>query len=65
MPGTVVSVRIEKGTAVSKEDVLLVMEAMKMETLITAPVSGVVAEVHCIAGQQVRLKKLLAEIDPA
>jgi geranyl-CoA carboxylase alpha subunit len=65
MPGMIVSVRVEKGAVVSKGDGLLVVEAMKMETLITAPVSGVVAEVHCIAGQQVRLKELLVEIDPS
>jgi biotin carboxyl carrier protein len=41
------------------------MEAMKMETLITAPCAGTVLTLHCTVGQQVPLKHVLAEIDPA
>jgi geranyl-CoA carboxylase alpha subunit len=65
MPGTVISVRVKQGDAVDRGDVLLVMEAMKMETLITAPCAGTVLALHCASGQQVPIKHLLVEIEPA
>lgn len=65
MPGTVISIRVREGDAVSRGDVLLVMEAMKMETLITAPCDGTVLSLNCAEGQQVMLKQVLAEIQPA
>jgi methylmalonyl-CoA carboxyltransferase small subunit len=44
--GTVTSVAVEAGTEVKAGEVLLVLEAMKMETEITAPAAGTVAEVN-------------------
>jgi geranyl-CoA carboxylase alpha subunit len=65
MPGTVRSVRVKLGDAVTRGDVLLTMEAMKMETTITAPCTGKVIALHCSTDQQVPLRHLLAEIEPA
>jgi geranyl-CoA carboxylase alpha subunit len=65
MPGTIISVRVKEGDVIARGDVLLTMEAMKMETLITAPCAGTVSALHCAAGQQVALKQVLAEIEPA
>ena len=45
MPGTVMSVKVSAGQAVKKGDVLLVLEAMKMENEIFAPCDGTVAAV--------------------
>lgn len=42
MPGTILSVKVADGTAVAKGQVLMVLEAMKMENEIVAPVAGVV-----------------------
>jgi methylmalonyl-CoA carboxyltransferase small subunit len=51
--GTVTKIVAEAGTAVDAGAVLLVLEAMKMETEITAPVAGTVAEVTVAPGDAV------------
>lgn len=51
--GTVTKVVAEAGTPVEAGQVLLVLEAMKMETEITAPAAGSVAEVHVEPGEAV------------
>jgi 3-methylcrotonyl-CoA carboxylase alpha subunit len=53
MPGKVVSFGVNPGDAVSKGQVLAVMEAMKMEHTIAAPADGVVAELLYAPGDQV------------
>ncbi|MEZ5450459.1 MAG: acetyl-CoA carboxylase biotin carboxyl carrier protein subunit [Thiolinea sp.] len=53
MPGQVKLIHTEVGAQVSKGDVLLVMEAMKMELSLNAPRDGVVAELSVAAGDQV------------
>ncbi|MGI5504874.1 acetyl/propionyl/methylcrotonyl-CoA carboxylase subunit alpha [Lentzea sp. CA-135723] len=60
MPGTVLVVRARQGDEVTAGQALFVVEAMKMEHTVTAPVDGVLAEVHVQAGQQVRLDQVLA-----
>jgi geranyl-CoA carboxylase alpha subunit len=64
MPGVVVSLSAKEGDLVTKGDVLLIMEAMKMETPILAPASGTIVAVRCTVGQQVPLKHVLIEIEP-
>jgi propionyl-CoA carboxylase alpha chain len=53
MPGRVVRVEIEPGQEVGAGQVLLVLEAMKMEHTIRAPHGGTVLEVDCAPGDQV------------
>jgi propionyl-CoA carboxylase alpha chain len=53
MPGSVVRVEVAAGDAVTAGQLLVVLEAMKMEHPITAPAAGTVAEVAVTAGQQV------------
>ncbi len=53
MPGKVVSFAVKAGDAVTQGQVLAVMEAMKMEHTIAAPVDGVVAELLYAPGDQV------------
>jgi acetyl-CoA/propionyl-CoA carboxylase biotin carboxyl carrier protein len=62
MPGTVLVVKVAKGDVVSAGTPLIVVEAMKMEHTITAPVDGVVSELHVRAGQQVALDEALAVV---
>ena len=53
MPGQVLSVAVAAGDAVTPGQLLMIMEAMKMEHRITAPHAGVVGEVRAHAGDQV------------
>ncbi len=59
MPGTVATVKAVVGQKVAKGDLLLTMEAMKMETSVRAEVDGTVAEVLAKPGLQVDAKDLL------
>ncbi len=63
MPAAVVSVAVESGQTVNKGDVVLVLEAMKMQHTITAPSDGVVSELDVSAGQQVEAGAVLAVIE--
>ncbi|MGI8332371.1 biotin carboxylase N-terminal domain-containing protein [Actinomadura scrupuli] len=65
MPGTVLAVKVAKGDAVTAGQPLVIVEAMKMEHTVTAPVDGVVAELPARTGAQVALDAVLAEITPA
>ena len=53
MPGTVLKVYTSEGENVKAGDVLMTLEAMKMENEISSPVEGVVKKVHVKAGQSV------------
>jgi acetyl-CoA/propionyl-CoA carboxylase, biotin carboxylase, biotin carboxyl carrier protein len=64
MPGTVLVVKVAKGDVVTAGTPLLVVEAMKMEHTITAPVDGLVSELHVQAGQQVAMDENLALVTP-
>ena len=63
MPGAVVRVLVEPGTTVVAGQVLVVLEAMKMEHTVTAPAAGVVTEVCVQAGQQVDAGSVLAVVE--
>ena len=53
LPGTVLEVRASKGQAVKAGDVLLILEAMKMENEILAPSDGTVSEIVASKGAEV------------
>jgi len=63
MPGTVVRVQAAPGAAVTAGQVLVVLEAMKMEHSVRAPHDGTVAEVRVSAGQAVEAGTVLAVLD--
>ncbi|WP_298429926.1 acetyl/propionyl/methylcrotonyl-CoA carboxylase subunit alpha [Ottowia sp.] len=65
MPGKVVSFAVRAGDKVSKGQPLAVMEAMKMEHTIAAPVDGVVAELLYAPGDQVMDGAELLRLQPA
>ena len=59
MPGTVASVAVVPGRKVARGELLLTLEAMKMETAVRAPAGGEVTEVLVRAGQAVEARDLL------
>ncbi|MBP6438930.1 MAG: acetyl-CoA carboxylase biotin carboxyl carrier protein subunit, partial [Thermomonas sp.] len=63
MPGRVVVVQKLPGDAVGVGDVVLVIEAMKMELALKAPRDGVVAEVRVVAGDFVEADAVLALLE--
>jgi pyruvate carboxylase len=62
MPGTVIKVLVEKGEKVEKGDHLMITEAMKMETTVQAPYSGVVRDIFVQAGNAIQPGDLLIEL---
>jgi pyruvate carboxylase len=63
MPGVVSTLAVKPGQEVKAGDVLLSIEAMKMETAIHAEAEGVVAEVHVQPGNQIDAKDLLVRLE--
>jgi propionyl-CoA carboxylase alpha chain len=59
MPGVVLEVRVAPGDHVTARQILVVLEAMKMEHHVTAPSDGIVSEVRVQAGQQVENGEVL------
>lgn len=63
MPGQILSVQVKEGTSVAKDTNLVSLSAMKMETVVTAPVTGLVKRILVGDGDQVQGGDLLVEID--
>ncbi len=63
MPGVVASVAVKAGTKVKQGDLLLTIEAMKMETGIHADRDATVAAVHVTPASQIDAKDLLVEFE--
>uniref|UniRef100_A0A8U7NF20 pyruvate carboxylase n=1 Tax=Corvus moneduloides TaxID=1196302 RepID=A0A8U7NF20_CORMO len=63
MPGEVVEVRVKEGATVAKGDPLCVLSAMKMETVVTAPVGGKVTKLHVRPGLSLEGDDLIAVIE--
>ena len=64
IPGKVVTVEVGLGDLVSEGDVIMILEAMKMQNEIQAPVSGIVSEIHCEEGQSIEANVPLVVIEP-
>lgn len=62
LSGSVVKLLVEKGQAVTKGTPLIVTEAMKMETTLSSPISGIVSAIHVNAGERVDSGDCLLEI---
>jgi biotin carboxyl carrier protein len=62
MPATVIKVHVKPGDAVKKGDVVVLLEAMKMELPIRATGDATVAAVHCREGQLVEADAPLVEL---
>ena len=64
IPGKIVSIAISEGQQVSEGDVVMILEAMKMQNEIHAPLSGMVAAVNCKPGDSVEANSPLVVITP-
>ena len=64
MTGRVVALAARAGEAAREGDLLLTIEAMKMEFRLAAPEDGMIAEVLCAEGDRVELGQLLVRLEP-
>ena len=64
IPGKVVTVEVKKGDVVKEGQVILILEAMKMQNEIQAPVDGTVINVACEEGQAIEANVPLVVIEP-
>jgi acetyl/propionyl-CoA carboxylase alpha subunit len=62
LPGRIAALYVDEGAQVDAGDVVLVLEAMKMEHPVTAPYAGVVAALRCAVGDLVRAGQPLVEL---
>ncbi|MFT4105871.1 MAG: acetyl-CoA carboxylase biotin carboxyl carrier protein subunit [Lacrimispora sp.] len=65
MPGKIIAVKAGAGTYVKKGEVVLILEAMKMENEIVAQEEGTIASVHVTAGSNVESGETLVTINKA
>jgi biotin carboxyl carrier protein len=65
MPGKVIAVLVQVGDRVEHGQPVVVVEAMKMETTLTADVDGEVARIGTAVGEKIDAGALLVEITPA
>lgn len=65
IPGKVVTVEVKAGDEVVEGQVILILEAMKMQNEIQAPISGTVSSVNCEEGQAIEANIPLVIIEPA
>ena len=64
MDGKIVVLAVKAGASVKKGQTLAVLEAMKMEFQIASGVDGVVENISCQIGQQVKARQLLLNLKP-
>jgi len=63
MPATVVAIKVKPGDEVKKGDILIVLEAMKMELPVRAPADGRVEAIHCQPGELVQPDRSLIDLE--
>ena len=64
MPGKVVTVEVQVGEVVSEGQTVLILEAMKMQNEVAAPIDGIVSAIHCKDGMNVEANVPLILIEP-
>ncbi len=61
--GIVIKVNIQEGQQIQANDLMMVLEAMKMETNVTAPVAGKVKKINVNPGEGVQVGQVLVEFE--
>ena len=64
IPGKVVTIEVEIGSKVEEGQVCMILEAMKMQNEINAPISGIISEINCSPGSSVEANIPLIVIKP-
>ena len=64
MPGSIVEIAVEVGQEVEEGQLILILEAMKMQNEMRAPIAGTVSEVTCSVGENVEANRTLVIISP-
>ena len=64
IPGKIVTIEVNEGDVVEEGQVILILEAMKMQNEIQAPISGTVNSVTCEEGQSIEANVPLVVIEP-
>jgi glutaconyl-CoA/methylmalonyl-CoA decarboxylase subunit gamma len=63
IPGIILSIKVKVGDTIKENDILLVLEAMKMENSIASEKSGVVTAINVAVGQQVLQGEVMIELE--
>lgn len=63
IPGTIMSIEVKEGQEVQEGDVLLILQAMKMNNKLTAPFSGKIKKIHVNAGDKIPKGALMIEME--
>lgn len=63
IPGTIMSIEVKEGQEVQEGDVLLILQAMKMNNKLTAPFPGKVKKIHVNAGDKIPKGTLMIEME--
>lgn len=64
IPGKVITVEVEVGQEVAEGDMVLILEAMKMQNEVAAPISGTITEINCKSGDNIEANLPLVVIEP-
>jgi biotin carboxyl carrier protein len=64
IPGKIVTIEVKEGEVVEEGQVILILEAMKMQNEIQAPISGTVKSIHCEEAQSIEANVPLVVIEP-
>ena len=62
MPGTIIDVKVSEGQSVKKGEIILILEAMKMENEIVSPIDGTIKQIPVSKGATVNTGDILAVI---
>tara|TARA_B100000965_G_scaffold50592_1_gene37360 strand:- start:1428 stop:1838 length:411 start_codon:yes stop_codon:yes gene_type:complete len=64
IPGKIISISVSQEEFVSEGDVIMILEAMKMQNEIQAPISGKITELNCEPGDSIEANSPLMVIEP-
>lgn len=62
LPGKVLEIKVKEGDSVEKDQLLAIMEAMKMETMIKSPIDGVVKKVYVKQNEELKANQLIIQL---